>query len=157
MKALIVDDDVFVRKCLLKMLPWQELGFSQVLEATDGTGALKTALNAAPDLLISDVKMPGLSGLQLSEKLRASMVDIYIIILSEYSDFEFVRKALKIDVQDYILKPITKDRLSEITEKIREMSYSQMDSAYISDKAAQAYSADLYADHIVGLYEKLIS
>ncbi len=122
MKALIADDDVFVRKCLLKMLPWEELGFSQVLEATDGTGALKTALNAAPDLLISDVKMPGLSGLQLSEKLRASMVDIYIIILSEYSDFEFVRKALKIDVQDYILKPITKDRLSEITEKIREMT-----------------------------------
>ena len=122
MKALIVDDDVFVRKCLLKMLPWEELGFSQVLEATDGTSALKTALKTAPDLLISDVKMPGLSGLQLAEKLRASMVDIYIIILSEYSDFEFVHKALKIDVQDYILKPITKERLGEITEKIREMT-----------------------------------
>ena len=122
MKALIVDDDVFVRKCLLKMLPWEELGFSQVLEATDGTSALKTALKTAPDLLISDVKMPGLSGLQLAEKLRASMVDIYIIILSEYSDFEFVHKALKIDVQDYILKPITKGRLGEITEKIREMT-----------------------------------
>ena len=122
MKALIVDDDVFVRKCLLKMLPWEELGFSQVLEATDGTSALKTALKTAPDLLISDVKMPGLSGLQLAEKLRASMVDIYMIILSEYSDFEFVHKALKIDVQDYILKPITKERLGEITEKIREMT-----------------------------------
>ncbi len=44
MKALIVDDDVFVRKCLMKMLPWEELGFSQVLEAPDGTSALKTAL-----------------------------------------------------------------------------------------------------------------
>ena len=122
MKALIADDDVFVRKCLLKMLPWEELGFSQVLEAPDGSTALKTALEAAPDLLISDVKMPGISGLQLAEKLRASMVDVYIIILSEYSDFEFVQKALKIDVQDYILKPITKERLSEIAEKIREMS-----------------------------------
>ena len=122
MKALIVDDDVFVRKCLLKMLPWEELGFSEVLEAADGTSALKTALKTAPDLMISDVKMPGLSGLQLAEELRASMVDICIIILSEYSDFEYVRKALKMDVQDYILKPITRERLAEITEKIREMT-----------------------------------
>lgn len=122
MKALIADDDVFVRKCLLKMLPWEELGFSQVLEATDGSSALKKALETAPDLIISDVKMPGLTGLQLTEKLRASMVDVGIIILSEYSDFEFVQKALKMDVQDYILKPITKERLSEMTEKIREMA-----------------------------------
>lgn len=121
MKALIADDDVFVRKCLLKMLPWQELGFSQVMEAKDGTSALKSALENAPDLIISDVKMPGMSGLKLAEELRASMVDVYIIILSEYSDFEFVQRALKIDVQDYLLKPITKERLSEITEKIREM------------------------------------
>ncbi|MBR4443217.1 MAG: response regulator [Clostridia bacterium] len=122
MKALIADDDVFVRKCLLTMLPWQELGFDQVLEAPDGSSALKIALNTAPDLLISDVKMPGISGLQLAEKLRASMVDVFIIILSEYSDFEFVQKALKIDAQDYILKPITKERLAEIAEKIREMA-----------------------------------
>lgn len=121
MKALIADDDVFVRKCLLKMLPWQELGFSQVLEAKDGASALKTALENAPDLIISDVKMPGMSGLKLAEELRASMVDVSVIILSEYSDFEFVQRALKIDVQDYILKPITKERLAEITEKIREM------------------------------------
>ena len=121
MKALIADDDVFVRKCLQKMLPWQELGFSQVLEAKDGTSALKSALENAPDLIISDVKMPGLSGLKLAEELRSSMVDVYIIILSEYSDFEFVQRALKIEVQDYILKPITKERLAEITDKIREM------------------------------------
>lgn len=122
MKALIADDDVFVRKCLLKMLPWQELGFTQVMEAKDGTSALKSALENAPDLIISDVKMPGMSGLKLAEELRASMVDVFIIILSEYSDFEFVQRALKIDVQDYILKPITKERLAEITEKIREMT-----------------------------------
>lgn len=120
MKALIADDDAFVRKCIIQMLPWQDLGFSQVLEAGDGAAALKLALEETPDLIISDVKMPVLNGLELVEKLRSSMVDVSIIMLSEYSDFEFVQNALKLGVQDYILKPITRERLTEICEKIRQ-------------------------------------
>ena len=120
MKALIADDDVFVRKCIIQMLPWQELDFSQVLEAGDGAAALKMALEETPDLIISDVKMPVLNGLELVEKLRSSMVDVSIIMLSEYSDFEFVQNALKLGVQDYILKPITRERLNEICDKIRQ-------------------------------------
>lgn len=120
MKALIVDDDVFVRKCITQMLPWQELDFSQVLEAENGTVAMKIALEEKPDLVISDVKMPILNGLELVQRLKDSMVDICIIMLSEYSDFEFVQNALKLGVKDYILKPITKERLQEISEKIRQ-------------------------------------
>ncbi len=120
MKALMADDDVFVRKCLTQLVPWQDLDFSQVLEAENGTVALKIALEEKPDLIISDVKMPILNGLELAQKLRDSMVDICIIILSEYSNFEFVQNALKLGVQDYILKPITRERLTEITDKIRQ-------------------------------------
>lgn len=120
MKALIADDDVFVRKCISHMLPWQDMGFLQVLEAENGAVALKIALEETPDLIISDVKMPILNGLKLVEKLRASMVDICVIMLSEYSDFAFVQNALKLGVQDYILKPITRERLTEIADKIRQ-------------------------------------
>ncbi len=119
MKALIADDDVFVRKCITQMLPWQELDFSQILEAENGAAALKIALVEKPDLIITDVKMPILNGLELAERLRDMVLDNCIIILSEYSDFEFVQKAMTYGVQDYILKPITRERLSEITEKIR--------------------------------------
>ncbi len=118
MKALIADDDVFVRKCLAQMIPWGDLDFSQVLEAENGSVALKIALEEKPDLIISDVKMPILDGLALAERLKESMVDICLIILSEYSDFAFVQKALKVGVQDYILKPITRESLKELREKI---------------------------------------
>ena len=59
MKALIADDDVFVRKCMIQMLPWQELEFSQVLEAENGAVALKITLEEKPDLIISSSPLPG--------------------------------------------------------------------------------------------------
>ena len=136
MIALIADDDVFVRRCILQMIPWQELDFSQVLEAENGAVALNIALEQKPDLIITDVKMPILNGLELAERLRASMVDNCIVMLSEYRDFEFVQKALTCGVQDYILKPITRERLQEITGKIRQiMAELEKKRYYISLKA----------------------
>ncbi len=120
MKALIVDDDVYVRLCMLRMIEWQSLGFSQVLEADNGATALEIALREKPDLIISDVKMPILGGLELSKQLHKEMVDTCVIILSEYNDFEFVQKAMGCGVQDYFLKPITRERLAEISERIRQ-------------------------------------
>lgn len=120
MKALIVDDDVFVRKCLIQMLPWRELDFSQVLEADNGADALDIAMREKVDLVITDVKMPQLDGLELSTRLSRNMLDICILLLSEHSDFEFAQRAIKCGVHDYILKPLTSERLNEICDKIRQ-------------------------------------
>jgi len=120
MKALIVDDDVFVRKCLIQMLPWRELDFSQVLEADNGADALDIAMREKTDLVITDVKMPQMDGLELSARLSRNMLDICILLLSEHSDFAFAQQALKCGVRDYILKPLTGERLTEICEKIRQ-------------------------------------
>ena len=138
MKALIVDDDVFVRLCITTMVPWEELGFSSVLEADNGALALETALREKPDFIISDVKMPVMSGLELSQRLRDSMVDTCVIILSEYNDFQFVQKAMNCGVQDYILKPITRDRLKELTERIRQAT---------ADLEKRRYCTSLITDH----------
>lgn len=121
MKALIVDDDVFVRKCIGTLIPWESLGFERILEASNGAAALELALNEKPDVVISDVKMPILNGLEFAKKLREATLDTYIIILSEYSDFEYAREAMNYGVQDYILKPFTKERIAEITDKIRQI------------------------------------
>ncbi len=145
MKALIADDDVFVRKCMIQMLPWQELEFSQVLEAENGAVALKITLEEKPDLIITDVKMPMLNGLELVEKLRDSVVDICVIVLSEHSDFAFVQNALKLGVQDYILKPITRERLTEICDKIRQC---------MAELEKKRYYTSLKADH--GGIQKLV-
>lgn len=121
MKALIVDDDVFVRKFIREMIPWASLGFDQLLEADNGAVALDVAMREKPDLVISDVKMPVLNGLELSQRLRHTMVDTYIILLSEYSDFEYVQKAINCGVQDYVLKPFTKECIAQIIGKIRQI------------------------------------
>jgi len=120
LKALIVDDDVFVRQCLMQMLPWQTLDFSQVLEAANGAEALETALREKPELVITDVKMPLMNGLELARHLSSSMMDVCVILLSEHSDFSFVRQALQCGVHEYILKPLTADKLREIGAKIAQ-------------------------------------
>lgn len=120
MKALIVDDDVFVRKCLIQMLPWRELDFSQVLEADNGVDALGIAMRETIDMVITDVKMPQMDGLELATRLSGNMLDICILLLSEHSDFEFAQRALQCGVHDYILKPLTGERLAEICDKIRQ-------------------------------------
>ncbi len=120
MKALIVDDDVFVRQCLIQMLPWQTMEFSQVLEASNGAEALETALREKPELVITDVKMPLMNGLELAKNLANNMMDICVILLSEHSEFSLVREALQCGVDEYILKPLTTDKLREIAEKITQ-------------------------------------
>lgn len=135
MKALIVDDDVFVRQCLMQMLPWQALDFSQVLEASNGAEALEIALREKPDLVITDVKMPRMNGLELAKRLKHSMMDICIMLLSEHSDFSFVREALQCGVDDYILKPLMADKLKEIGDKIQQaMSEMEMRRYYTNIK-----------------------
>lgn len=120
MKALIVDDDVFVRQCLMQMLPWQTLDFSQVLEASNGAEALEIARREKPELVITDVKMPLMTGLELARHLNSSMMDVCVILLSEHSDFPYVREALQCGVHEYILKPLTGEKLREIAEKIAQ-------------------------------------
>lgn len=122
MKVIIVDDDIFVRRCLCIKVPWESLGFDTVIEAENGSVAYDLALKEEPNLVISDVKMPILNGLELSRKLREALVDIYIIVLSEYSDYDFVRKAMNYGVSDYVLKPITKECIAQITDKILQIA-----------------------------------
>ncbi|MDY4139854.1 MAG: response regulator [Eubacteriales bacterium] len=120
MKALIVDDDMYVRQCLMQMLPWQVLDFSQVLEAANGMEALEISRREKPELVITDVKMPRMNGLELASRLKREMLDTCVILLSEHNDFSFVHDALQCGADDYILKPLMPAKLEEIAEKIRQ-------------------------------------
>lgn len=119
MKTLIVDDDVFVRQCLMQMLPWQTLDVSQVIEAANGAEALEIALREQPELVITDIKMPRMNGVELARRLKESLIDVCVILVSEYNDFAFMKEALRCGVDDYILKPLVPEKLEEIGEKIR--------------------------------------
>ena len=114
MKVLIVDDEAIVRIGLKSIINWAEEGFDCVLEAGNGVEALSLVQKEAPDLIITDIKMPEMNGLELIEALKENQNGASIIVLSSYDDFEFVRQAMKLGATDYILKlQMTEASLSE--------------------------------------------
>lgn len=117
MKALIVDDEDHVRDAIRMLLPWDELGFSAVYEARDGMEAIVTIQRERPDLIFTDIMMPATNGLQLLEWVQRHAPDSKTIVISGYSDFEFVRQSMKHGGLDYILKPVDPDELLEATRK----------------------------------------
>ena len=121
MKVLLVDDDVFVRRMLSKMIPWAELGFTQVLEAENGEIGVRLVEKEHPLLIVTDVRMPLLSGLELTAQARRLTLDTYVIVLSAYNDFEYVRTAVTERVTDYFVKPLSRERLGELIARIRQI------------------------------------
>lgn len=118
MKALIVDDDKYVWMGLRKLIPWDSVHFTEVLWAENGSLAYDTSMKTHPDLIITDVKMPIMNGIDLCKKISESDIETYVIMLSAYDDFEFARAALKYNVKDYILKPLDEESIKQLITKI---------------------------------------
>src|SRR5690625_2192503 len=116
--VLIVDDDHTTIKGLLDHVPWQELGVNQVLTAINGIEALAMIRKQQPDILITDIYMPKMDGLELIEIVAQEFPEIYIVIQSGYDEFDNARQAMKFGVQHFFLKPAT---VSEIKEVINDI------------------------------------
>ncbi len=113
MKLLIVDDEVQIRMGLAKACPWESYGFSEVLLAENGVQALEFCRRHQPEVVITDIRMPGLDGIALSQQVTALYHPVKIIVLSGHSEFGYAQAALKIGVADYLLKPVNVDELEE--------------------------------------------
>lgn len=119
LKVFIVEDECLVREGIRDNIGWKENGFEFVGEAEDGEMALPLIRKTKPDLLITDIKMPFMDGLELSRIVSKEMPETKIIILSGYDDFEYAREAIKLHVDQYLLKPITRAALEEALLQIK--------------------------------------
>ena len=119
LKIFLAEDEVIVRETIKRMIPWEELGFELVGEAADGEMALPLLIRQKPDLLITDIKMPFMDGLTLAKLAKKELPELKIVILSGYDDFNYAKQAISIGVEDYLLKPITKNALIERISEIR--------------------------------------
>jgi len=118
-KAILVDDEVFARKGLIGLIPWEKLGFEVAGEAEDGEDACALIEAVRPDVVITDIRMPVLDGLELIRKVRESGNDkTKFIIISGYGDFKYAQQAVRYGVADYLLKPIDENELSATLERI---------------------------------------
>lgn len=113
-KILIVDDEELVRNAIISKLNWKEIGFDVVEQAEDGEVAYELALRLRPDVVITDIRMPFMDGLELAEKLVKELPDSKIVILSGHDEFEYAQEAIKIGVTDYILKPVHSAQLTKL-------------------------------------------
>lgn len=122
LKIVLADDEVFVRKGLIELIPWEEMKFTIVGEANNGKEALEMIKDLEPDLVITDIRMPLVDGLDLIRSVKEhSQLDPFFIIISGYNDFNYAQQALRYGVHDYIMKPIDEE---EMTAALRKLTYS---------------------------------
>lgn len=115
-KIMIVDDEPWIRTSLKNRIDWSE-EMQLCGEASDGFEALQLAANLRPDIVITDVRMPEMSGLELIGRLREFLPDIQSVIISGYNEFEYAKSALELGSCGYVLKPVRKEELNRVIQK----------------------------------------
>ena len=120
MKVFLVEDEVIIRNGIKNCIDWEAEGYEFVGEASDGELAYPQIIELKPDVLITDIKMPFMDGIELSKLVREKLPDIKIVIVSGYSEFEYAKEAIQLGVTDYLLKPISAEKLLEAISKIKE-------------------------------------
>lgn len=116
-RIAVIDDDRQVLKGMKKQLPWHEFDLEWAGEAMDGKEGLRLIAETKPDIVFTDVYMPVMNGLAMAEELRRTGFSGKIIVLSGYSDFEYARQALRLNVFDYLSKPISPQTLRDVLDK----------------------------------------
>ncbi|MBQ1897517.1 MAG: response regulator [Lachnospiraceae bacterium] len=120
MKVFLADDEIVVREGIRESFPWDETPYTLVGEAPDGEMALPIIRDTNPDIVITDIRMPFMDGIELCRILRAQMPWIGIIVLSGYDEFEYARQCIRLGVREYLVKPINAENLREALDKVSE-------------------------------------
>ncbi|PYI56611.1 response regulator [Paenibacillus flagellatus] len=116
--VLMVDDERWILEDLRQLVDWEALGFRIVAEAASGTEAEVMFKLHRPDLIVSDVRMPGLNGLDLCRKIGVRRAGTVIVFISAYDDFEYAKEAVKLGAFDYMLKPVNPAELAETLGRV---------------------------------------
>ena len=118
MRILIVEDEVMIREGLSNLIK-THTGHTVIGEACNGQEGLALAVRYRPELVITDIRMPVMDGLQMIEKFHEMNLFVHVVILSGYSEFEYAKKAIRFGVEDYLLKPLAAEDIVEVLERIR--------------------------------------
>lgn len=119
-KLLIVDDEPLVRRGITSLVDFPALNIGEVYEAANGQEALTIFREHSPELVLADINMPRMNGLELAEVIRGMNPDTRIAIITGYDYFDYAIKALKIGVEDYILKPVSRKDVTQVLRKLIE-------------------------------------
>lgn len=151
MKLLIVDDEELTRQGIINSLDFNSMGISEIITADDGVNGLRVATNERPDIILCDVRMPRLDGIEMLTKIQAILPDVPAIFMSGYSDKDYLMGAIKLGALSYVEKPIDQKELeSAIHRAIETVRRKQRES--LSETISTNQAADSLAYYLTTPY-----
>lgn len=120
-RLMLFDDEIWVIRGLLKAIPWEELGFKVIYHSTNSLEAYDKIVQMQPHLVLSDIKMPGITGLELLEKTQLLDNPPRFVLISAYAEFEYAHKALRYGAFDYLIKPLKKEDVVRTLQSVRQV------------------------------------
>lgn len=163
-RLIIVDDDSYILKLFVSLFDWESMGFSVSASFSSSTECLAWLRTNTVDAIITDIKMPNLSGLELSKICAKEFPDVGIVITSAYTNFEYAHEAIKYNVIGYLLKPIDENDLTQTMERLKvyldklnkkddvkepETPIVQKIKAYVSQNYSKNISSTELAKHLM--------
>ncbi len=118
--VLLVDDEEEVIQIIMKKINWQEMGFSVIGYANNGVKALEMVEEFQPDVVMTDIKMPYMDGLELSNRIKTEYPGTKILLFTGFDTFEYAKEAVHLEIEEYILKPVNALELTRVFEKLKE-------------------------------------
>lgn len=158
-KVFLVEDEAIIRRGIKKNVEWEKNGFEFVGEAGDGEYAYPQILKTEPDILITDIKMPFMDGLELSYLVKKILPNTKIIILSGYNEFEYAKEAITIGISEYLLKPVTAASLTAVLRKVKEEIREEKEKSRLLERyfvSYEKYNEFLDKTDYTGVDRKLI-
>lgn len=131
MKLLIVDDEIHIVNYIKHLIDWQKIGFNSVYTTNKGSEAREFLLKEKPELLITDIQMPTITGLDLADDVQKNKLLTKVIILSGYNDFSFAQQAIRLGAIDYLLKPIRKKDLLAVVKRSVDSLFSNLSEGFL--------------------------
>ena len=138
-KLLIIDDEEIICQTIANLIDWKSLNISLIGTCLDGVEAYHMILDESPDIVMTDIRMPGISGLELIERISATDLHTQFIILSGYGEFDYAKRAMKCGVKHYLLKPCDEQQIISCMQDVIKDIHKQI----LSENAAQSPNIEI--------------
>ena len=142
-KVILVDDEAEVIDMIEKKIHWNDLGFEVAGSATNGVKALELVEKLQPDVVLTDIKMPYMDGLELSRRLNREYPNIYIMLCTGFDEFEYAKEAVHLEIKEYMLKPVNATELSESLTNLKHTLDRERVEKHDYERFLQAYQVDM--------------
>jgi len=157
-RVLIIDDEPWSREVVKSLGPWSKLGLQVIGEAEDGNEGLRKIEDMRPDIVVTDMRMPGTDGVELLEKMRNKWPMLKIIVMSGYDDFHYLKQAIRSKAIEYLLKPINPEELSYALQqcKLELETLQRADTQPLMPLFESGISIQRYTGHRERIYTSLL-